>query len=171
MKPLSLFIALLFSLAFYVQAQVNLVVNPSFEDLYGCPTGFYQIDSAVGWHIPLAGGGGNPDLYNSCSPQSTNVGVPINNYNWSFQNPHSGNGYTGIDVIASFAIDSAREYIQSQLIKKLKSGSVYCVKFYATLIDNASASIKTLGAYLDDGSVYASTYLGCLLYTSDAADE
>jgi hypothetical protein len=141
-------------------AQVNLVVNPSFEELYGCPTDFYQIDSAIGWHTPINGGGGNPDLYNTCSPQSTNVGVPTNYYNRSFQIPHSGNGYAGIDVIASFNIDNAREYIQNQLIRKLIVGAVYCVKFYVNLIDYANASIRTLGAYLDDGSVYASTFFG-----------
>jgi hypothetical protein len=144
----------------YTVGQINYVFNGSFEILYGCPNDYNQIDSAVGWHILINGGGGNPEVYNACYPQSNGVGVPINVNNHGFQYPHSGNGYAGIDAGHSSEPDNLREYIQSQLIKKLKPGSLYCVTFYVSLIDHASASIKTLGAYFDDGSVSAPPYFG-----------
>ncbi len=160
MKPLSLFIALLFSLAFYAQAQVNLVVNPSFELLYSCPNSTNQIDSAIGWSTPIGGGGGNPDLYNFCCTDPTACGVPSQTQFHTFQYPHSGNGYAGTDVILSGAPDNFREYIQSKLSRKLIADIRYCVTFYCSLSDQSSAYITTLGSYLDDGSVSAPTLFG-----------
>jgi len=153
MKPLSLFIAFLFSLAFYAQAQVNLVVNPSFEDLIECPSGGNQIDSAKGWSTPIGGGGGNPDLFNVCCTDPFVCGVPLNSGNSSFQYPHSGNGYAGLDAILGSNLDNWREYIQSMLLKPLTQGNIYCVSFYVSLSDQSNAYIKPLGAYIDNGSI------------------
>lgn len=42
-----------------VSAQVNYVQNPSFEELYHCPTYTSIIDSVVNWgHLKTGGGGG-----------------------------------------------------------------------------------------------------------------
>ncbi len=164
MKPLSLFIAFLFSLASYAQAQVNLVVNPSFEDLYGCPTDGGQIDSAVGWSLPIGGGGYTPDLYNICST-APQVGVPINTSGYSFQYPHSGIGYAGVDVGTFLYPDNDREYIQNKLRNRLSPGHIYCVKFYASLTDNSIAFITKLGAYFDNGGVSAPLPHGIALVT------
>ena len=143
-------------------AQINLVTNPSFEMIYSCPNGANEIDSAIGWSTPKNGGGGNPELFNSCCTNPFYCGVPLNYLNSSFQYPHSGNSYAGIDVIDYFYPDDFREYIQSKLKKKLSAGHLYCVKFYTSLLDFSTAYIKLLGAYLDNGSVSASTHLGLI---------
>ena len=141
-------------------AQINLVSNPSFEMIYSCPNGANEIDSAIGWSTPKNGGGGNPELYNSCCTNPYWCGVPLNYHNSSFQYPHTGNSYAGIDVIESSRPDDGREYIQSKFKKKLSAGHTYCVKFYASLSDYSRAYIKLLGAYLDDGSVSAPSLFG-----------
>ena len=155
MKPLSLFIAFLFSLAFYAQAQVNLVVNPSFEILIACPNSANQLDSADGWHKLLAGGGGTPDIFNICCTFPSVCGVPTQTMIHSSQYPHSGNGYSGMDVARSTELDNWREYIQTKLQKKLTANHIYCVTFYVSLAEISSAYITTLGAYLDNGNVSA----------------
>ena len=75
-----------------------------------------------------------------------------------FQYPKSGNAYSGLDVAYFNGIE--REYIQSKLITKLKSGHTYCVKFYANLGNNSRAYIKPIGVYLDDGEVLTFSFLG-----------
>ena len=158
MKRLYIFFCLLFSLAFYGKAQVNLVFNPSFEILYVCPTNEGQIDSAMGWSTLIAGGGGNPDLFNVCG--IIPVGVPLNSWGHSFQYPHSGEGYAGLCPIWTINPDNYRGYIQSKLIRKLNAGTNYCISFYCSLCDNLECYITTLGAYLDNGSVSAPSQFG-----------
>ena len=139
-------------------AQVNLVSNPSFEMIYSCPSDAGQLDSAIGWSTLKNGGGGNPELFNSCCTNPFICGVPLNYHNLSFQYPHSGNSYVGIDAINSMVPNGDREYIQSKLNKGLSSVHNYCVKFYSSLSDQNLAYITTLGAYLDSGNVIAYGY-------------
>jgi len=146
-------------------AQINLVSNPSFEDISSCPDGSSQLNRAIGWSTLKNGGGGDPELFHTCCTNPTMCGVPLNYFNLSIQYPHSGNAYVGIDVAISTQPNNYREYIQSKLKKGLSSGHTYCVKFYASLLDQNLAYITTLGAYLDSGNVYASTYLGLAIAT------
>ncbi len=136
-------------------AQLNLVHNPSFEDISSCPSSYGQIFLAVGWNTPINGGGGNPELFHVCCSQPYMCGVPLNSSNSTFQYPHTGNAYTGLDVAFSAFLDNSREYIQSKLIRKLSTGHSYCVVFYASLSDQSLAYIRPLGAYFDNGSVSA----------------
>ncbi len=152
MKRFYLLIVLLFSLAFYGQAQVNLVVNPSFEDLIGCPTNSGQIDSAIGWSAPINGGGGVSELYHVCCTYQPRCGVPSQTDFSTSQNPHTGNGYAGIQTGFSGILND-RGYIQSKLSRKLISGTVYCITFFISLSDQSYAYIKPFGAYFDDGSI------------------
>ncbi len=153
MKNFILYCLLLLAVTFEGKTQLNYVYNGSFEILYGCPNNLGQIDSAIGWHKLINNTGGSSDLFNICSNQASNAGIPINIGNTGYQYPHSGNGYAGVGVILSPTINGGREYIQSQLIGKLKPGSMYCVKFYASLLDGSLGSIKKLGAFFDDGSI------------------
>ncbi len=157
MKPLSLFIAFLFSLAFYAQAQVNLVVNPSFEELYGCPSGYAQIDSAIGWGTLINSGGGTPDLFHVCCTSPSVCGI-ANQY------PHSGQGFSGIQVLSGTTANY-REYLQSKLVRKLNAGDRYCVTYFTSLWDSANAYIKPMGAYFDDGNVSAPIPMGLATVT------
>ena len=146
-------------MAFNGKGQVNLVVNPSFEDTVSCPDGPGQIFMALGWgHLNNGGGGGNPETYNTCSTQLSGVGVPYNLNNQGFQYPKTGNAYAGLDVANCNGL--LREYIQSKLLGKLKGGDTYCVKFYTNLSDYSLGYIKPLGAYLDNGTVLTLINLG-----------
>jgi len=150
---------LIFTVLFnsYSIAQVNLVLNPSFEDTVSCPTGFGQINRALGWGILLTGGGGNPELFHTCC--NFDCGVPSHHQNTGYQYPRTGQAYAGIDA-AKNGGTSFREYIQSHLKDKLKSGEVYCVKLYVNLANFATGIVKPLGAYFDDGSVMTYTIFG-----------
>ena len=148
-----------------VFAQINLVPNPSFEIINSCPNGAGQINKATGWHLPISGGG-NPDLFNVCSTSNL-VGVPLNFNNTCFQYPHSGNGYVGIDVAIYNQTNNWREYIQSKLLDTLTEGKTYCVTFYASLFNINRAYIKSLGAYLDSGNVWAIAAHGLAMVSSN----
>jgi len=146
----------LFLFTFNSRGQINLVNNPSFEDTVSCPDGPGQINRAIGWNTLITGGGGNPELYHTCC--STNCGVPYNHGNTGYQYPKSGNAYAGIDAIRNNG--TWREYIQSKLQDKLKSGDSYCVKFYTNLSNYSAAYIEPLGAYLDNGEILTNVTFG-----------
>ena len=120
---------------------------------------------ALGWGNLINGGGGTPDFFHPCCSFPLYCGVPQNTANYSFQYPHSGNAYSGIQVVTSLQINYSREYIQSKLNKGLSSGHSYCVNFYTSLTDNSPAYIKPLGAYFDDGSVSAPSQFGLAAVT------
>ena len=146
-------------------AQVNLVSNPSFEDIGSCPTNSGQLYRAIGWNIPINGGGGNPEIYHTCCTQPAVCGIPSQTLLHTFQYPHSGHSCAGIDAYYSISPNNCREYIQSELIKGFSAGHIYCVKFYASLSDQCGAYIKPLGAYFDDGSISAIAPHGLALVT------
>ncbi|MBU0489092.1 MAG: hypothetical protein KKD31_14195, partial [Bacteroidetes bacterium] len=134
-------------------AQVNLVINPGFEEVNSCPDNAGQLNYAVGWSTPLIGGAGNPELYHTCCTQPSMCGIPLNCNNYSFQFSHSGEGYAGIDVLFSYYIDDWREYIQTKLTGKLIAGHTYCVRLYCSLSDQCRSYITSLGIYFDNGDV------------------
>ena len=71
-------------------SQVNLVLNPSFEEFSVCPDDENQVDRAIGWQNFLL----TPDYFNSCS-NNINFSTPNNLYG-SHQNPSSGYAYAGV---------------------------------------------------------------------------
>ncbi|MBL0103513.1 MAG: hypothetical protein IPP51_06995 [Bacteroidetes bacterium] len=64
-----------------LSGQVNLVPNPSFEQLDHCPFTFDDIDAAAGW----LNFGNSPDYFNSCDTGYLNTP----NSGFGFQYPHS----------------------------------------------------------------------------------
>ena len=129
---------------FSVQAQTNLVRNPSFETTNTCATGAYWgIDTlwsdspsayrtAQYWISP---NNESPDYYNSCQTDGLNLSVPGNWF--GYQYPHTGNAYIGI---TSYSLNPVfnphgefREYIQARLTKKLEPGALYCGQFFMSL--------------------------------------
>jgi len=142
----------------YSYTQINLVINPSFEDTVSCPALPGQINRAIGWHTLISGGGGTPELFHVCCHPNNLCGVPQNTPSHGFQFPKTGNAYAGIDV--AYFNGTLREYIQSKLNDKLKIGDVYCVKFHVNLYNSSAAYIIPLGAYFDDGSVITTSSHG-----------
>ncbi len=134
-------------------SQINLVPNPSFETLTGCPNNHSQIDSVLNWGTLISGGGSTPDLFAACCISQSVCGVPSNFYFNCFQQPRTGDNYVGIYVAGSIYPNIFREYIQCKLQQKLKINHFYCVKFYCNLFNLQHAYIITLGAYFDNGNI------------------
>jgi hypothetical protein len=147
-----------------VNAQINQVSNPSFENISACPTFYNQIKLAIGWDTLKSGGGGGPEAFNSCSNPNTNYGVPINLYSISYQIPKSGASYANLGCYASTTLTiGQRDYIQTQLLNPLIIGNTYCVKFYVSLTNRCKYAIDELGAYFDDGSISSPYYQPALV--------
>ncbi len=146
----------------YVQAQINLVRNPGFENYSICPPSTVFIYAATGWnsidsnYIP---GGTYPftpcycDYINSCAPTTSGVSVPNGVY--GYQYPHEGNG-----MVATRIYDDGRDvgyiaytYLQGRLVHNLVSGQSYCVTFYIVRINNSDYAVNNIGAYLDGGFI------------------
>jgi hypothetical protein len=134
----------LFCLA--TKAQINLVINNSFEDttVNSCafPDGFGS------WDIVSS----TPDYFNAnCWLASQ---VPQNYV--GYENAHSGNGYAGIVCYirtpsCSFS-PNVREIMQGLLIGELKKGKKYCVEFWISVCDSVRYSVNNIGAFLSDTS-------------------
>lgn len=135
------------SFVYPIQAQVNLVPNPSFEDTVNCPWTYDAIHYAVGWFKPSTG---TSDLLHSCSFQ-----VPQNYF--GFQNARTGNAYAGLYTYHTFWPDSSyREYISIKLTDSLKTGKKYIVEFYVSRSDSSHYA-TVLGAYLSSDSISSSS--------------
>jgi hypothetical protein len=130
-------------------AQINLVKNPSFENISACPSMGNNIKQAIGWDTLQMGGGGGPEIFNACANQ--NFGVPINIFGISYQLAKTGISYSSMAWLNIPLVD--REYIQTQLIQPLVTGKTYCVKFYVSLTNRSQYAIDEMGAYFDNGSV------------------
>lgn len=129
--------------AFSLQAQTNLVRNPSFEATNTCAIGYWGIDTlwfddpaayrtSRYWMSP---NNESPDYYNGCQSDGLELSVPTN---WQgYQDAHTGQAYMGIAVYAINPVSHPgaefREYIQTKLAKKLEPGALYCGTFYISL--------------------------------------
>lgn len=123
MKKLLLCTVLLFvPVCWY--AQTNLVPNASFEDTINCPYQAGDIDKASGWTSFC----GSPDFYYACNQYDW--GVPNNLA--GYQNPASGNAYTGFATYSNSA-PNAREFPTCTLANPLTIGTKYFVSFKVAL--------------------------------------
>jgi len=152
MKRIILFTFYFLLFIFYSKAQVNLVPNPSFEQLDSCPTSINQIMYASPWFQPFTDLSGNPnsstDLFSTCCSNNS-CSVPINFA--GTQQPKSGNSYVGLNLY--FTPSSVyREYIENILNDTLSNGKTYCIDFYISLGDNSKWAISNIGAYFSTDS-------------------
>jgi hypothetical protein len=122
---------------FPLKAQMNLVPNPSFEDVLFCPNGLGQLYLAAPWRNY----GISPDLFCSCSP--TGVSVPANNAGFQFAN--TGNCMAGLFNFRkqnSPNGPNAREFLGIQLSQPLIVG----IQYYFTAKINFSGGPTTIVA-------------------------
>ena len=124
-------------------AQVNLVPNPSFELLVGCPDLGGQIFFAEPWFSATTTG--TPDLFNACSSELT-MGVPYNRSGKYYQPSRTGNGYAGILVYNHHGNPGTREYIETPLIQNLKDGEQYYMRFF---VSASNSLFKVAPCYCD----------------------
>jgi hypothetical protein len=159
-----------------LQAQVNYVLNPGFEQHWRCPTGYDQIKFANYWSsidtvntYPTMGDTfGNycsPSYINMCASNIT-VSAPYNIRFYRY--PKSGSGMMGFTGFfdESYVSPQIRTYIQGRLYGHLAVGRSYCVTFYINFMGtdnsiNSGYAIDHIGAYLDDGSIDLDTGSNC----------
>lgn len=111
-----------------INAQVNLVMNPSFESYTACPSNTGgDVYKAVGWDTCK----NTPDYFNTCSTY-TEFACPNNLF--GYQQPAHGNAYVGCLTYNS-AFANEREIIIGQLTSSLVLGQKYYISFKASKID------------------------------------
>lgn len=113
-------------LSLFVKAQVNLVVNPSFEDYTSCPTWGGQIYKAIGWDVFS----GSPDYFNPCG--ASGLQVPSNSF--GYQQAANGISYGGI--ITYYNGSLAREIMGDSLSSLLVPFEKYYLSFKINRADD-----------------------------------
>lgn len=134
MKNYSLLILLMICTLGPLKAQMNLVPNPSFENVTFCPNGTGQVYAAYPWKSY----GYSPDLYCACSPSGVNV--PYNNAGFQFAN--NGNCMVGLVTFrkqSSPTGPNTREFLGIHLTQPLSIGATY----YFSCFINCSGGIAT----------------------------
>jgi hypothetical protein len=149
MKKLLLFTVYCLLFTVYFNAQVNLIPNPSFEQLDSCPNSQGQINLANPWFQPFTDSNGvqqsSTDLFSSCN----NGSWGINNIMGS-QLPRTGNSYVGASYFVG--IVTYREYIEVKLNDSLLNSQTYCVTFYVSLADRCKYALSNFGVYFSNDS-------------------
>ena len=157
-------LVLLLLLPLSSKAQVNYVLNPSFEQYSQCPYDLDQVAFANYWNsIDTSWHWGEalfreprclPEYCNACSSH-LEASVPANEY--FYQYPRSGNGMVQTFMIANPATwvgsTTIHDYLQGRINGPLQAGKSYCVTFYVNLEEFSGYAINNIGAYLDDGSI------------------
>ncbi len=147
------------------EAQVNYVLNPSFEQYSRCPYEFDQIKFATGWqpidtmnYSPSDSFGSpncTPEYCNECAGANIYTGVPFNGYFNHYA--RTGKGMASVlmydDLTNPGTFPIQRNYLQGRLAGQLISGKSYCVTFYLCIELNAQYAINHIGAYLDNGTI------------------
>jgi len=166
-----IFVIGIFTCAFItkIKAQVNYVLNPSFEQYSKCPYLLDQIKYATDWTpIDSIGNPDSPFYQPLCTPDYCNIcdtthlsmpdlAVTVPNDYYFYHYPRTGNGMVQvrmlIDPSGPTGLPDVRDYLQGRLYKPLTADKNYCVTFYTTLEQISSYAIDKIGAYLDDGSI------------------
>ena len=128
MKNIKLTFLCLFVSVNILFSQINLVPNPSFENISSCPdlNQFSPIELASPWFSLY----GTTDVYNKCSKNPI-FGVPYNSSNgFSYQPAKTGNGYAGFNIYEHYYKDDKREYISVKLMKNLEKNKKYFTEFW-----------------------------------------
>ena len=147
----------------FANAQVNLVLNPSFEQYSRCPENVGQetycdhwmtIDSS--WFFTadsLGSPGGTPSYCNICS-STRGGGVPLNDYFYHYCRTGSGMMNVGMyhDCYTPDT-NNSRAYLQGHLAHTLTMGHGYLVTFYVVNSNQSTYAINDIGAYLDNGAI------------------
>ena len=138
----------LFFSALDANGQPNLVPNPSFEEMSGCPESINRLDSLLHWFSPSVT---TPELFSTCSP-SIDVQVPLNFI--GNQEAKTDSSYIGI---ANFRQETGREYVSVKLIDTLIADSTYCVTFYVSPADSALHFSDEVGVHFSFNPLSSST--------------
>ncbi len=142
------------------KGQINLVLNPQFEQYSACPdnldeakycTHWSSLDTA--WNPPdwAHDKDGVPEYCHVCAT-SAFAKVPYNGI--FYQHPRSGSGMMQVIMFTTdTVITYTRDYLQGHLTQTLIAGHKYNVQFYTNLENGSSYASNNIGAYFDDGTI------------------
>ena len=133
--------------SFFVQAQVNLVPNPSFEEYKYCPI-LLEVSALKYWFNPQPRT--SPDYFNTCATNPT-ASVPVNHA--GFQWPVSGFAYAGIaigSVADSAFFSNYREYIEVELVEELHFNQEYKIQFWVSVAEDFKFRSMNIGVSLSN---------------------
>ena len=167
-KSRRFYFLLLFFNAFFNTAQVNLVLNPSFEKLDSCPSSEGQINRATYWDNldNLSSPGCWALLMNTCctNPISCGINAYVNG-GFVYQFPRTGNSYCYSENFSPspppIGYTDLRQYPIGRLSSILISGKNYCGKLYVNLDNISPYKINQFGMYFDDGTVMGKQNFEC----------
>jgi hypothetical protein len=151
-------IILVFFLTQKTNAQVNLVPNPSFDNLSpstACPQTVNQWPLCTSWHsvngftstqpVPCGSKYGTPDYFNTCQ---TNGFAP-NTSQTNGLNTHTGSGLMRLALYNNF-YSNYREYISAPLNCNMIPGITYSISFWSSTGLPAN-TINHVGVGLSNG--------------------
>jgi hypothetical protein len=147
---------------FNLQAQLNHVLNGSFEQHSNCPNAFDQIKFAAYWNsIDTSWSPGDTATtgHPGCLPEYENTcgtfGFTLPSTPWFYQYPHTGNALIQAVIYYNYGVAGLDQYnyLQGRLNNHLTAGKSYCVSFFVNRAHATGYSINKIGAYLDDGSI------------------
>ena len=139
---------LVLTIVFKINAQVNLVPNPSFESYSICPNGSDELYLAKPWFKPNTG---TPDYFNSCATILSSFNVP--NTGLGYCPANSGNAIVGevfYDKVTYNGPNIFREYIATKLNSQLISGTKYYATYYIRLADSSRYASDNVSVYFGD---------------------
>lgn len=118
---------LIYLAPFILYGQVNLIPNPSFEEV-DCnlvhESGEFN-GKAEPWYNVFK----TPDIFNGCGANTYWAGVPVNN--GCYQEARTGIGYARIYTYSS--TPKTTEYFGVQLLSNLKKNQIYYVRFFVSV--------------------------------------
>ncbi|MCV9385665.1 OmpA family protein [Reichenbachiella ulvae] len=128
----------------------NMVINPSFEEIWECPYTMDQTKLIKNW-FPFGTADPSPDFFHGCAVDGF-MGVPHNMF--GEQKAKSGEAYVGMICYLTSRSGRGwkvpvnhREYIMVQLTKPLVAGNEYYGEFWVNLADACEFSINNIGMY------------------------
>ncbi|WP_109830738.1 OmpA family protein [Reichenbachiella versicolor] len=140
-----------FSLMTHGLSAQNMVINPSFEEIWNCPYTMNQLKLVKSW-FPFGTADPSPDYFHRCADENNAMGIPKNIF--GTQEPRTGDSYIGMICYLTSKSGKSwrvpanhREFVMIQLTKPLVAGNKYYGEFYVSLADNCEFSIDQLGMY------------------------
>ncbi len=150
-KRIVLFILLFGSKYSYTQKLANLVTNGGFEKILNCSNSVPYLEHALGWRTIDSSGMLGVVAINKCY-----TNVPYLSGTSVFQYPFKGNGFGGATFYcppSSCPYYYSRSYFRNRLSDKLKTNTIYCVKFFYNVSNSSSYGISDIHAYFGDDRI------------------
>ena len=124
----------------------NLIPNPGFEEVTGCPGPSISLTNTAYWHR-IPNHFGTPDqFYGDCAYNG------IENLMAPGQRPKEGVGYVGQFCYG----DNLREYISVRLNEPMQKDSVYDIRFFVLPATGYGTAINSYGVHFSAHEVFGS---------------